>query len=677
MLNKLLEEQIKQQLGSLDNLPDNIRNLLEQISKVYDHFVPVQTASEIKNGKDIERPEEVLSLRSKLRTAYHELQTLFDNIQEVFYSVDMVDYRLLQISKSCETIFGYSVNEFTDNPNLWLEIAIEEDKPIILRSHDAMYAGESFSHEYRVRRKDGSIRWIESRLTPTLDRNGQLVRLDGTSVDITKRKEAETALKDSEVKFRYLIGNTTDAIMIRDADNTIVYCSDSTFGVIGYKPNEVLGKKTLDDIHPEDLDRVLDHRDVVLDNPGKPIKLVYRRMRKDGVYIWCEGTSTNLLHQPEVRGIVVNFRDITERKEAELALRASENKFRFMISHSADAIMIMDNNRKAVYVSESITRVTGYTPDEIVGNPTVEVIHPADRATMLKHWETVDSTRSRPVSVMYRRLHKNGHYIWCEGVGINLIDEPEINGVLINFRDVTERIEAEMALKESNDELKKSNAELDRFVYSVSHDLRAPLTSMSGIVSLAEMETADDTMHQYLDMVKGSIKKLDGFIHDILDYSRNARTGIRKQDVDFNQLLDDISDNLRFMEPGAKVNITRNITGHSYCSDRGRIGIILNNLISNAVRYYNPELNRHWVNIDVSPADKDIVIVVQDNGVGIPADKHMRIFEMFYRVSQKSTGSGLGLYIVKETVEKMDGHISIESEPGKGTTFRITIPNLC
>ena len=676
MLNKFLEEQVNQYLSAADNIPNDLKALLEQVSKVYDRFTPWQTA-EGRNGHNAGRPEEVLSLRSKLRTAHNELQTMFDNIQEVFYSVDMVDYCLLQMSKSCETIYGYTVKEFYDNPNLWLEVVVDEDKQTILRNNDAMYMGEAFSHEYRIRRKDGSIRWIESRLTPTLDRNGQLMRLDGTSADITKRKEAEIALRDSEVKFRYLIGNTADAIMIRDEDNTIVYCSDSTYGVIGYRPHEVIGKKTLDDIHPDDLERVLNHRSVVLENAGKPIKLVYRRMRKDGIYIWCEGSSTNLLHQPEVRGIVVNFRDITEMKEAELALKASENKFRFMISHSADAIMIMDENRKAVYVSESIKRVTGYSPEEIVGKPTLEVIHPDDRPTMIKHWERVESTRNEPVGVMYRRLKKDGNYIWCEGIGINLLDEPEINGILINFRDVTERVEAELALKSSNEELKKSNAELDKFVYSVSHDLRAPLTSMSGIISLAEMETADDTMHEYLDMMKGSIKKLDGFIHDILDYSRNARTGIRRQEVDFNKLTDDITDNLRFMEPGAKVKITRNIAGDNYCSDKGRVGVILNNLVSNAVRYYNPEANEHRVNIDVRPAGSDIVITVSDNGIGIPVDKHTHIFEMFYRVSQKSTGSGLGLYIVKETVEKMNGHISMESEPGKGTTFTITIPNLC
>jgi PAS domain S-box-containing protein len=482
---------------------------------------------------------------------------------------------------------------------------------------------------------------------------------------------------DSETKFRYLIDNCADVILIRNADKKIVYCSDSVYGVIGYKADELIGKETLNDIYPDDLHIVLGHWDKVLECPGIPITITYRRIHKDGRCIWCEGTSTNMLHQPEIRGVVVNFRDVTEMKEAELALKASERKFRHMISYGADAIMIMDRERKAVFVSESFERITGFAANEIFGVTTLNAIHPDDRAVMSEHWETLENNPDKPTYVTYRRQKKDGTYIWCEGTGINLLDRPEVAGFLLNFRDITERKEAEDALKQSNEGLQKSNAELDRFVYSVSHDLRAPLTSMLGLTLIAKNETEDQNMLNYLDMLQESIGKLDGFIHDILDHSRNARLEIRRQQIDFAELLADIASNLKFMNRDTPVNLRTNINESiAYYSDRSRVGIILNNLVSNAIRYYNPNATDPSVDITIAPQGDDIMIQVNDNGIGIDDDQQKKVFDMFYRVSHHSTGSGLGLYIVKEAVDKLDGEIRLESELTKGTCITVLIPNM-
>jgi signal transduction histidine kinase len=235
------------------------------------------------------------------------------------------------------------------------------------------------------------------------------------------------------------------------------------------------------------------------------------------------------------------------------------------------------------------------------------------------------------------------------------------------------------ALLQSNQDLKKSNKELDSFVYSVSHDLRAPLSSMLGVVGLCEMAPMDPFMQKNVTLLKSSIKKLDGFIMDILDYSRNSRLEVDRQEIHFNDLLTDISNNLKFMgtDDQRKVDIRTTIrNGVIFYSDKTRIGIILNNLISNSIRYQNPQAPDPYVEINVQVSDSAADILVKDNGIGIDRENHIKIFNMFYRVSTKSVGSGLGLYIVKEAVEKLQGAIELKSEPGKGSEFSIRLPNL-
>jgi signal transduction histidine kinase len=228
-----------------------------------------------------------------------------------------------------------------------------------------------------------------------------------------------------------------------------------------------------------------------------------------------------------------------------------------------------------------------------------------------------------------------------------------------------------------NQELKIANYELDRFVYSTTHDLRAPLNSMLGLIEIAQDDTVEEQMLEYLKMMKGSAKKLDGFICDILDYSRNSRMEVDNELINFNEILNDVTQNLKFMGDTSrtvefKIDITSDIPVYS---DTNRLITILNNLISNAIRYQNYQIPNPFVCIKIDTSDTETRIAIQDNGIGIDKESHPKIFEMFYRVSRESVGSGLGLYIVKEAVNKLNGDIKLQSEIGLGTTFFIKIPN--
>lgn len=232
-------------------------------------------------------------------------------------------------------------------------------------------------------------------------------------------------------------------------------------------------------------------------------------------------------------------------------------------------------------------------------------------------------------------------------------------------------------VKKVNAELQKTNAELDKFVYSVSHDLRAPLTSMLGVLEIAKDISEDKSVTEHLDMIERSIERLDNFIIDILHYSRNSRMVLMKEEIHFDILLKDIVDNIKFMDRKTNpVKISTMVNnGLPFYSDKYRINVILNNIVSNAIRYQNPEYREPQVKINVSVSKDQAVIQVTDNGIGISEENSSKIFDMFYRVSDNSIGSGLGLYIVKETLEKLNGTVQVESELGKGTSFTIVIPN--
>jgi signal transduction histidine kinase len=232
-------------------------------------------------------------------------------------------------------------------------------------------------------------------------------------------------------------------------------------------------------------------------------------------------------------------------------------------------------------------------------------------------------------------------------------------------------------VKAKNHDLIKTNAELDRFLYSTSHDLRSPLSSIKGLINVARYDTHDEKINRYFNMMIDRVDKLDLFIKDIIDYSKNARTELRNEPVDFSTLLNDVTENLQFLEGADRIEIKKEITiPFSVMIDRNRLSVILNNLIANAIKYHDPRKENQWIKVGVGYSNENIEVSVADNGTGISPEHQAKVFEMFYRGTLLSSGSGLGLYIVKETVAKMEGTIGMESRPGVGSNFLITIP-LC
>lgn len=235
--------------------------------------------------------------------------------------------------------------------------------------------------------------------------------------------------------------------------------------------------------------------------------------------------------------------------------------------------------------------------------------------------------------------------------------------------------ENEKRLHEKNDELIKVNKELDRFVYSASHDLRSPISSVRGLINVVKLTGIPPDTKTYVDMMDKKLISLNKFIEDIVLYSRNTRVGIKTENIRLKELVGDSLMDLQYYPGSDKVDVQLNIPDHiTLESDPTRLRIVLANLLSNAFKYANPAVDNPYIVITASETNTGIEISIRDNGTGIDAQYLPQIFEMFFQANDKSEGSGLGLYIVKETLEKIHGDIRVQSELKQGTEFIVSLP---
>lgn len=269
-------------------------------------------------------------------------------------------------------------------------------------------------------------------------------------------------------------------------------------------------------------------------------------------------------------------------------------------------------------------------------------------------------------------IYNKPHHFYSIASPVRVKDR--VTEVIVINLDISKIKETEHKLKLQNEQLSKLNEELDRFVYSASHDLRAPLASLLGLIDLSSREKIGDPIDHYLELMSKSINTMDRFIADITEYSRNLRLETAAEKIDFKRLFQDSFEHIQFMIPGPGT-FTVDIIGEAeFYSDHERLKMVINNLVSNSLRYKSNNRDPK-IKFSVVLTPKKALIEVKDNGLGIE-EKHLPyVFDMFYRASDKNVGSGLGLFIVKETIEKLMGSVAITSSINKGTTVKIELPN--
>ncbi len=349
----------------------------------------------------------------------------------------------------------------------------------------------------------------------------------------------------------------------------------------------------------------------------------------------------------------------------------------FIATQTPNAVVIANRQGQIDWINHAFTQMTGYTLREVKGKKPGEFLHGPDTDNKIIEEIRKALTQKESVEKTIINYKKDGEPFVNQ---LQITPVQDASGKVVNYisleRDITGFKRTEKELINKNEELKKINAELDNFVYSVSHDLRSPLLSIKGLLGLIlHSHLVSDEVAGYLKMAETSINRLDGTIKDILEYSRNARTELLQQQVDVQKLCEFVFQDLRD-DANPPITLKTKITGsYKITTDRNRLGALLKNLMSNAIKYAKPNHPDAYVEVVFINHGRFFECFVNDNGIGISEEYQSKVFDMFFRGHAASSGTGLGLYIVKEIVQKMGGTISLSSSLGEGTSVHLSLPS--
>ncbi|MEP6583984.1 MAG: ATP-binding protein [Ginsengibacter sp.] len=346
-------------------------------------------------------------------------------------------------------------------------------------------------------------------------------------------------------------------------------------------------------------------------------------------------------------------------------MRRRGERFRAMLENSSDAIMVTNEKGDIMYASPAVERVIGYTPDEFKKMNAWENIH-EEEMTMQKG--IIDSLLESPgqsKTLVHRYLHKNQSWAWIESTVTNLRNHPGVNGLVSNFRNVTDKVLLER--------------QKDDFVGVATHELKTPVTSIKAYAQILLKRFRKEGSEESAQMVEKmdqQLNKLVGLISDMLDVTKieGGRLHFQSRFYDFNELVIEVAEELQRTTRDHAI-VLKLDESEKIFGDRDRIAQVLTNLITNAIKY-SPAA--HKIDIYTSLEKKGITVSVKDQGVGISKENQDKIFERFYRVSgpdyQTFPGMGIGLYISQEIVRRQGGRIWVQSEKGKGSTFCFELP---
>jgi PAS domain S-box-containing protein len=442
-MNKLLQRQLIKRWGSIENVPAELLPFLETIALTYDHHDKDRTMLErsidLSSRELVELNQRLHEETQELEKAHKELKTLFDNIETVFFTVDLVQHKVTQMSESCEKIYGYTAQEFLDNSHLWFTVIPDEDKPLVEKNYAVMHAGETFSHSHRIVAKDGTIRWIESKVTPTLNAARKVIRIDGTTTDITAKKAAEDESRRQEARYRNLIEKSHDGISLLGMDGKLLYVSPSVERILGYDAAELIGVDPGQFTHPEDMEQLVKLLTEIMQRPGESKRAVYRMKNKLGEWRWISSTISNLLHDESVNALVFNYEDITQQRVAEQQIEFDRRNRDALINNTSDLIWSFDSSRRLITANKGFLyamKIVSGTELKPGDNLLDENIFPP---AVIQKWTKLYDRVLRGDSFVYENHEVLPFDQWAELSFRPIYENQKIIGATCTWHDITEK----------------------------------------------------------------------------------------------------------------------------------------------------------------------------------------------------------------------------------------------
>ncbi|PYP00978.1 MAG: hybrid sensor histidine kinase/response regulator [Gemmatimonadetes bacterium] len=498
----------------------------------------------------------------------------------------------------------------------------------------------------------------------------------------SEKVRAEEARRQSEERFRALIEHGADAVALVAPDGTMLFASQSIERLLGFAPAELVGRPGFDRVHPDDLAGVQATLAEIASLPGAPLAMGLRWRHKDDSWRYIDAVAVNRLAEPAVGAIVVNFRDQTARRQAETALRESEERYRTLVEGVRDVIFALSPEGTITSLNPAFETITGSRREDWVGRPFENLVHPEDLPFALELLGRVVRGDLRAVS-QFRVATAKGDYRMGEFSATPPLLEGRLIGILGIGRDVTERVQLEQQLRQAQ----KMEA-VGRLAGGIAHDFNNILTAITGYADLLlEDLRPSDSRHQDVAEIRKAADRAAGLTRQLLAFSRQQV--LQPSVIDVRTLVGDLEKMLGRLL-GEDVELSTRLapdTGRVK-ADPGQLEQVLMNLAVNA-RDAMPQggkLTLETSNVDLSegyaadhyPARPGpyVMIAVTDSGTGMSEETQAHMFEPFFTTKEKGKGTGLGLATVYGIIKQSGGFIWVYSELGHGTTFKLYLPRV-
>jgi PAS domain S-box-containing protein len=630
-----------------------------------------------------QRAEEALSQERYL------LHALMDNIPDQIYFKDAAG-RFLRINKALATFLGLSDPAQAVGKTDFDFLAEEHARPAYENEKEIIRTGQPLiGKEEKGAHLDGRMGWVSTTKMPLCDKDGTITGTFGVSRNITSLKRAEEALRESERRWRSLTEALPQLVWSAMPDGACDYFSAQWTEHTGVAETELLGWRWLQTLHPKDREPT---RQFWLGSvTGRhPYDVEYRVRRRDGEYRWFKTRGVPIR---DGSGNIVKWfgtcTDITDLRQTEEALRASEQRFRGTFENAAVGIAHADSDGRWLRVNGKLAAILGYTVEETLHLRWQDFTYPEDVPASVEQLTALLRGERPSYSLEKRYVRKDGSVIWGQlAVSLQRDAAGQPAYAIAVMQDISERKRLEGELRQAKEAAEAANRAKDEFLANVSHEIRTPMNAILGMTDLALDTQLTEDQRQYLQTVKSAADSLLGIINDLLDFAKIEAGKLELDLVDFS-LRVAVGDTLRALAVRAHtkglelIYQVRPDVPDALIGDAGRLRQVLLNLVGNAVKFTDAGevVVRVEIDGDTPPSPPGVGEVglrftVRDTGIGIPPDQQVRIFRAFEQEDTSTTrkygGTGLGLTIAARLAALMGGRITVDSESGRGSTFAFT-----
>ncbi len=607
-----------------------------------------------------------------IRAAEIEYKTIFETTGTAMLILEE-DTTISMINTEFENLTGYSKEE-VEGKKSWIEFIVKEDLGKMKEYHYLRRThpdAAPMSYAFRGILKNGEVRDILMTIGIIPGTKKSVAAL----LDITERKRSEEELK----RYQVMVESAHDAIFLKDRNSRYIMANDKTLERFGLPREEVIGKNDYELMSDKKEAKNNVEDDQVVFKTGKPTEVIRHMTSADGKEYWFQAIKVPHVDTAgHIAGLIGVARDITERKQTEEALRESEEQYRLLFNSGNDAVFVHRVTTggipgKIIDVNDAACKILGYTRDELLQLSHLDISAPDELGNVPAIRKKLLGEKDHLFKIV--AVAKDGRKIPFE-ISAHLFNFGRQPAVLSVARDITERKRAGEERERFLRALEAKNTEMERFTYTVSHDLKSPLFAIQGFTTLSREDLEQGTLENLardLERVEKAAAKMDRLLNDTLQLSRIGRMANPPEEVSFGTIVEGALELVAAQIKTSGVDVSQVKDFPTVHVDWERIEELLVNLIGNSIKYMGDQ-SCPKIEIGCRVEDGETIFFAEDNGMGIDPSLNKQVFELFYQVDKSSKGTGAGLAIGKRIVEAHGGRIWMESEKGKGCTICFTLP---